>query len=1138
MSLRFYFGPSDGELSKQVYTDIIKRSMEHPEQNFLIIVPDQFTMQTQKELSLLHPRGGILNIDVLSFGRLGHRILEEVGNREVPVLDDTGKSLVIQKVAAGLKDRLPVLGSFLHKQGYIHEVKGAVSEFMQYGLSPEDVGKLMEFSKEKSALAGKLQDLQTIYKQFQEYIRDHFVTAEETLDVLRRNLAKSRLIKDSVIVLDGFTGFTPIQNRLIEELMTLSKETIVTLVCGKEDSPYRMDGEQKLFYLTKKTVADLEKLAADGKIERNRAEDVFLNASDGGKGRMLSFLQEKLFRYSSEQCHQEEQEIVLFEATNPSEEVHQTALYIQDLIRKEKIAYRDIVLLSGDLEGYAPYIEAEFGRLNIPCFIDRTRGISLNPMIEFIKSALNLHIQNFSYESVMHYLRSGLSGISREDADRLENYILETGIRGQRAYSRLFVKRTKAMDPKEETELERLNCIRERFLQEIGRLSGKKKDTAGNYVHALYDFLVENEIQQKLALKADTFEKAGDLARAREYSQIYRLVMDLLNQVYQLLTEEVISRQEFADILEAGFGEIQVGIIPQNVDKILAGDIERTRFKPVKILFFLGVNDGNIPRNTSKGGILSDMEREFLKDSEFALAPTPRQQMFIQRFYLYLNMTKPSEKLFLSYVRQGSDGKAVRPAYLVGTLKKMFPELKVEIPQNKPFLEQIMTAKEGQGYLAAQLRRFVQEQLPEQEEKAFYTLYHAYGVPQLIGVRDSYTNAAFARYQDSPLAKEVARLVYGQNLENSVSRLETFAECARRHFLDYGLTLKERKEFGVEANDLGTIYHNVLQHFAEAMEAQKTDWFHFDEAFAEKAVHEALETETAEYGNSFFSSSYRSGYQVKRMERILLRTVLTLQKQLKKGSFEPKGYEISFRQVQDSESISIALSDHEKMTLRGRIDRIDTAEDKDHVYVKVLDYKSGEHSFDLAALYYGLQLQLVVYMNAAISNEKKKQPEKEVVPAALLYYHIEDPTIESQEELTDEELDKKILKELRTKGVVNDDSNVVKMLDGEFTDKSDVIPVEMKKDGYAAAASVMSTEKLQLISGYVNRKLRSLGREILDGKISVNPYEMGKKEACTYCPFSKVCGFDRNLPGYQKRKLDDLSDEAVIAKMQEEETQE
>lgn len=1140
MSLRFYFGPSGSGKSHRIYEEIMQRAAQEPGRNFLIIVPDQFTMQTQKDLVMRSDRGGILNIDVLSFGRLSHRILEEVGTKEMPVLDDTGKSLVLQKIAADLKEQLPAMGSLLHKQGYIHEVKSAISEFMQYGISTQDMDKLIASAEKRGALAMKLRDLKTLYRGFQDYIRDHFITTEETLDVLRRSLVKSKILPDSVVVFDGFTGFTPIQNRLIQELMRVCEETIVTVTIGEEEDPYQMDGEQKLFHLSKKTVADLVKLAAEAEV--TRGEDVFVK---GGLNRFteapaLWYLEQNLFRYQYEPYTEKQCEIRMFEALSPREEVHQTALYIRKLIREEGLTYRDIAVVIGDLEGYASYVETEFGQLEIPCFLDRTRGIVLNPMIEYIKSALQLYIRDFSYDTVFHFLRSGMADISREEIDELENYVIRTGARGYRTYSRLFTRRTEEMQQgsgQEDTEraeetLERLNRIRQQFADTVEILHMAPRAKAGEYVDHLYDFLEQNQVQQKLLNYQQQFEQEGDLAKAREYAQIYRLVMDLLDQIYELLGKEEISLQEFADILEAGFGEITVGTIPQNVDRIVVGDMERTRLKQVKVLFFLGVNDGNIPKNASKGGIISDMDREFLIESGTEMAPSPRQQMYIQRLYLYLNMTKPSQRLYLSYAKVNSDGKGIRPSYLIDTVRKLFPQLAVEYPQNRSRLEQIEGRQEGARYLAEELREYADGTLREEERQDFYLMYRAYEAdPE---GRDRLTAAAFRRYKESGLSRIVARALYGRQLENSVSRLETYAACACRHFLQYGLSLQEREEFGFEVSDMGNVYHAVLENFAGKLAESGRTWWNFDENFATQAIKEAVEGYAATYGETVLYSSARNEYAITRMSRILTRTVLTLQQHLKQGSFQPDDYELSFRFAEDLDSIHVDLSEEEKMHLQGRIDRIDVSEDAEHVYVKVIDYKSGNKKFDLAALYYGLQLQLVVYMNAAMELESRKHPDKEIVPAALLYYHIDDPTIETPVELTQEQINEEILTKLRMNGVVNSDPAVVERLDRFLQDKSKVIPVEKKKDGsFSARSGILSREELQVVSAYVDTKIRQIGREILDGKIAANPYEKGNEEACTYCAYKKVCGFDGSIPGYEKRQLEDLDKQTLMQRMQE-----
>lgn len=1140
MSLRFYFGPSGSGKSHRIYEEIMQRAAQEPGRNFLIIVPDQFTMQTQKDLVMRSDRGGILNIDVLSFGRLSHRILEEVGTKEMPVLDDTGKSLVLQKIAADLKEQLPAMGSLLHKQGYIHEVKSAISEFMQYGISTQDMDKLIASAEKRGALAMKLRDLKTLYRGFQDYIRDHFITTEETLDVLRRSLVKSKILPDSVVVFDGFTGFTPIQNRLIQELMRVCEETIVTVTIGEEEDPYRMDGEQKLFHLSKKTVADLVKLAVEAEV--TRGEDVFVK---GGPNRFteapaLCYLEQNLFRYQYEPYTKKQREICMFEALSPREEVHQTALYIRKLIREEGLTYRDIAVVIGDLEGYASYVETEFGQLEIPCFLDRTRGIVLNPMIEYIKSALQLYIRDFSYDTVFHFLRSGMADISREEIDELENYVIRTGARGYRTYSRLFTRKTEEMQQgsgQEDTEraeetMERLNRIRQQFADTVEILHMAPRAKAGEYVDHLYDFLEQNQVQQKLLNYQQQFEQEGDLAKAREYAQIYRLVMDLLDQIYGLLGEEEISLQEFADILEAGFGEITVGTIPQNVDRIVVGDMERTRLKQVIVLFFLGVNDGNIPKNASKGGIISDMDREFLIESGTEMAPSPRQQMYIQRLYLYLNMTKPSERLYLSYAKVNSDGKGIRPSYLIDTVRKLFPELVVEYPQNRSRIEQIEGRQEGARYLAEELREYADGTLREEERQDFYLMYRAYEAdPE---GRDRLTAAAFRRYKENGLSRIVARALYGRQLENSVSRLETYAACACRHFLQYGLSLQEREEFGFEVSDMGNVYHAVLENFAGKLAESGRTWWDFDENFATQAIKEAVEGYAATYGETVLHSSARNEYAITRMSRILTRTVLTLQQHLKQGSFQPDDYELSFRFAEDLDSIHVDLSEEEKMHLQGRIDRIDVSEDAEHVYVKVIDYKSGNKKFDLAALYYGLQLQLVVYMNAAMELESRKHPDKEIVPAALLYYHIDDPTIETPVELTQEQINEEILTKLRMNGVVNSDPAVVERLDRFLQDKSKVIPVEKKKDGsFSARSGILSREELHVVSAYVDTKIRQIGREILDGKIAANPYEKGNEEACTYCAYKKVCGFDGSIPGYEKRQLEDLDKQTLMQRMQE-----
>ena len=1163
MALQFYFGGSGAGKSRKLHEDIIEASRREPKRNFLLIVPDQFTMQTQMDLVLEHPNRGIMNIDVLSFGRLTHRILEEVGYEDMPVLDDTGKSLILRKIAETEQQKLSVIGKHLHKIGYIHEVKSAISEFMQYGIGTKELSQLAEYARKRGALYYKLKDLQVLYESFLSYIQEKFITTEETLDRLREALPKSEIIKGCVIAFDGFTGFTPIQYRVIQELLRLTSKVIVTVTIDTAENPYQMDGEQKLFHLSKKTVADLKRLGEEAGIpmlpevlcsgrsghemadgERQNAEMPCGGMPDRkGVERLprfrdnpeLAHLEQHLFRYPVVPYEEETERIHLMEASTPKEEVRQTCIEIYRLLNGGKgLHYRDIAVVTGSMETYGNDIEEEFAKFGIPIYMDQTRGILFNPFTEYIRSALQIVLQDFSREAMFHYLRTGLCGFEREDIDRLENYIRRFGIRGRKRWSSLFV--YKEEDGEEGVaQLALYNEMREKLMEQLAMLL-QPCQTAGELVRALYGFLVQNELQQKLARYEAKFKREGELAKAKEYGQIYGLVIDLLDQIEGLLKEEKMTFQEFAEILDSGFAEITVGTIPQNVDRIVIGDIERTRLKQVKVLFFLGINDGNIPKGSGGGGIISDIDREFLQESGWELAPTARQQMYIQRLYLYLNMTKPSEQLYLSYAKVGSDGKSRRPAYLIDTMLKLFPALAVKSPELLPMEEQLSNGADGILFFTDLLREYAAGRLEEEDERKLFTFFQSYEKnPEWREQIGELVDTAFYYYRESPLSKQVTTALYGTVLQNNVSRLEKYAACAYAHFLQYGLSLKERGEYEFEDVDMGNVFHGVLAIFADKLAEHHHTWFDFSKEEGEKLLDEAIEAYAVNYGETILYSSARNQYLLKRIRRILSRTIRTLQVQLKKGSFLPEHFEMSFSMLENLDAVNIALTGQEKMKLRGRIDRIDTCEEEDTVYVKVIDYKSGSRKFDLAALYYGLQLQLVVYMNAAVEMEQKKHPEKKIVPAAMLYYHIADPMIEDGQGLTPEQLNRKILQELKATGIVNSDDRAVRLLDGEFTGKSDILPIERKKDGsFSAYSSVISEENMAVVSDYVNHKIKELGTGILQGNISVNPCEQNGNSSCTYCAYRSICGYDTEIAGYEMRQLENLSPEEAVRKMNSE----
>ena len=1132
MSLQFIFGNSGAGKSYTLFRSVIEDSIRHPDQSYLVIVPEQFTMQTQKELVRLHPDGGILNIDILSFQRLAYRVFEETGTRVGKVLEETGKNLVLRKIAQERKGELKVLGGNLKKMGYISEIKSLISELTQYAVTEETLADFLEKSKEKPHLYYKLCDVQVLYKAFHAYLADQYITAEELLEVLCRVVERSEMIRESVIVLDGFTGFTPIQNKLMQKLMLYAKKVMVTVTIDERENPYHVEGEHQLFYLSKKTVAGLKRLAQE--VDVKEEEPVWVHPGEKSRfaaGGELQWLEQNLFRLRWQRYPQNSGQISLHILKNPEEEVAWAAGRIRELIREKNYHYRDFALITGDMESYSPVLERILADYEIPCFLDNKRSILKNPFVEFIRALLEIAEQDFSYESVFRYLRSGLSGMEPEEVDLLENYVLALGVRGAKRWEERFIRSYKGLT---EEELEQIDSYRARVAEDLlpfVKIQRKKAVDVRTRTTALYELIAKKGIQGRLAVFEERFRREHNQVLAKEYHQIYGILMDLLDKLVDLLGEEELTIREYTEILEAGFAEVRVGVIPPGVDQVMAGDMERTRLKDVKVLFFLGVNEGSVPKNMSRAGLLSDMEREQLRISGMELAPTAREQGYIQRFYLYLNLTKPSDQLYLSCTLLDSGGKALRPSYLMNVMKRLFPELelKQETVQRENGLPR--TEREGVRLLIEGLKEYREGRGSAQ----FYELYRWYAKQERYEEKlTQLLDGAFSAHQDTKLGKAVAHALYGTVLENSVTRLEQYAACAYAHFLMYGLKLSEREQYEFAPVDMGNIFHETLEAFSKKLDASDYTWKTLPREVADEWVEECLASLTVDYGNTVLNSSARNSYMIRRMARILKRTVWALGEQIRKGMFTPENYEISFSGVSDLEAINIELSPEEQLKLRGRIDRVDTCEDAEHVYVKVIDYKSGNRRFDLAALYYGLQLQLVVYMNAAVEMMKKEHPDKEVLPAGVLYYQIQDPVLDTDGEEAD--VTARVLEKLKPNGLINGDPEIIKRLDQSMPGRSQVLPIAYNKDGSLRAGSpVASGEQFAALSRYVNRKIRKIGSEVLDGRMDVNPYELKGKTACDYCAYSGVCGLDSKTGGFHRRRLSIFGDDEIWKRIEEEE---
>lgn len=1131
MSLQFIFGPSGGGKSHYLYTTIIEEAKKDRTKDFLLIVPEQFTMKTQKELVERSKNHAIMNIDVLSFERLAFRVFDELGMYQLRVLEETGKNLILRKLAKEYGPQMKVLGSNLKKMGCVSELKSLISEFMQYQITPKDITEWIEDEDHSYAFRLKMQDVLLLYQAFLDYLGESYITSEEVLEECAKEAGRSLMLQDCNLIFDGFTGFTPVQIKLLETLFPMADRILVAVTLDSREDPYRKAGMQELFYMSNKMVHSVIRLAEEADCEI--LEPVW--TEDGKDYRFadslaLRHLEENLFRTGWKSYPHEQNEIEIRSLLNQQEELVYAAARIHQLVREEGFRYRDFAIVSGNVSSYGNYVKEIFTAYDIPYFVDEKKTILFHPFIEFLRASLEMIEDDFSYESVMRYFRTGLSCQTTEEIDKLENYILAAGIRGYKKWNRTFEKCPRGY---EETEIEELDRIRAAFLEQAGFLKEhfcKKNATVREKTESFYQFILMHQIEERLHIRKEEFEAEKDYTTAKEYEQIYGIVMELFDKITELLGEECLTNEEYADVLDAGFEAAKVGVIPPGYDCVVIGDIERTRLDDIRVLFFAGVNDGLIPKSSNGGGVLSGLERENLLAKEIQLAPTPREKTFIQKFYLYLNMTKPKEKLILTYTRVDSKGKAVRPSYLINQIKKLYPALLIQEDYDKKLT--LATSKSSMDYFLEGLQnRGKDSEIPEWKELAHWYLKNEHWASEVRSLIDT----AFTTYRENRIPKELIHELYGKVLESSVTRLERFAACACAHYLQYGLGLGERQIQEFTPADFGNVFHTAIEDFSKNLRKEGISWRDLDADICERLEELSFENSLEKNKVEQMFDSGKSRFMVEQMRRVYHRTIQTLTEQVQRGKFRPEGYEVAFSKASQIDAAQFVLSEEEKMNLRGRIDRVDTYTSDHKVYVKIIDYKTGNTNFQLVNLYHGLQLQLVVYLNAALEVTAKKHPGKETLPAGIFYYHVDDPYIEGRAGLTAEETAEAMFAQLKLDGIVSSEEEVYRAMDEKLETASNIIPVKLKKDGTLSAVSkTLSDVAFSNLGEYVKKKITELGQDMMQGNVTAEPYLQDKKSGCDFCSYRSVCGFDEKIPGYSYRRLEkDMKDQEVLKKISE-----
>ena len=1055
MSLQMILGPSGSGKSHYIYNKIIKDGIKNPDTNYILLVPEQYSMALQRKLVMMHPAKGYMNIDVIGFNRLCFRVFDELNIKPQRVLEDFGKSMLIRKAAGERKTNMSVYSGSLDKSGFIDEVKSLMSEMYQYGIKRESLDGVIEKLKDSPSdilLYKKLTDMKEIFNAFDDKLSDNYIVAEKLTEILADNIEKSNLIKRSVIALDGFTGFTPIQLDLIEKLIRYSKDVYGVFTIDKKFYDKKNIKEHELFYLTKKTVTGLKELAIKNSVDV--LDDYFITGEDSNRwsdgSRFISKLEKNIFRFPYDKYSDKQNDISITVYDTPRKEMEGVAYQINKLVKEEKYRYKDIAVISGNLEGISEKTAQIFERFDIPYFLDASIPVKNNPYINSLEYLLRIVKENFSYDSVFAFLKSGiLSELDDDDIETIENYVLKKGICGKSAWSREW-----------DEDVEGIRVYVADTLIPFYELLYNKKNSIKDYTKAIRDFMEIYEYEMRM----------------EEFKNLYAKLISVFDKMDEIMGDDTTSIDDFTELMTLGLKDLTLGVIPKTLDMTIVGDITRTRLDEIKILFIVGINDGIIPKKSSNSGIIGDNDKERLKELGIELAPTDKFNSYIEQFYLYTNMTKPKDKLILSYTNMNDDNEQIRPSYVISRITNIFTGISV----NKDEMYKVANKKTGLDALIEGMQLIMSgDNSKLYETMSLYKLYYDMQEEGLELIESAFL------YNNIPenLSDDIADLIKLKLMSQSVSRLEKYAACAYSYFLQYILGLSERKIRQIDNRDIGTILHGAMEHmYRHVHDNMDNDWSKISEETRDELVEQFVEEAFDKAYDSYTVKEGRFEYLLMVLKRIGKRTAAVLSDITDKDLLRPEYFEYKFTKKLD-------VPEHNfDMTLNGIVDRGDVyySPDDKSLRLRIIDYKSGSHDFKINRLYEGLSLQLSVYMNVMLElvegeyNKDKAEFDKlKITPEGMYYYKMADPYVEA---LDDEGAKKERDKKLKLTGLMNDDA-----------------------------------EKFNNINNFAIYKAKNIADKIIKGEIDKNPMIVDKRSTCEFCIYKEVCRFDKKYGGNKER---------------------
>lgn len=920
LGLRLIYGKPGSGKSDFCFSEVAKQIEK--EKKIYIITPEQFSFTAEKKLMDKLSSKAALNAEVVTLSRMAYRVINEIGQGKKAKLSKCGKAMLIYSILNNNKEKLKFLGK---SDENIDLSIRAIREFKQHGISIEDLEQ-EEQKQEDKYLKTKLADMKLIYSEFEGKISKEYIEEDDLLEILANNIEKTDIVTDSIIYIDEFAGFTKQEYEIIKKMILLSKQVNITITIDKLE--YAINPDTDIYYSNKQTLTKILNLVEENNFKME--EPVALEKEYRFKTKELKHLSENIYNIKSTKYAENVENISLFLAKNQYSEIEEIAKQITKLVRKNNMHYRDISIITKNLDSYQSLVKAIFASYDIPVFIDDKKDLDQNIIVKYVLSILEILNKNFANEAVFGYIKLGFCNIENDEIFKLENYCNKWGIK-QSKWKKDFVY---GLEDKEKAqEIERLNELRKQIIEPLVNLQNKirKNKTAKGIAKSLYEFMLNENIPEKVKAKIEKLEEKQLVELASEYKTSYKIILEILDEIVLIFENDNLTIDKFYKILKIGLKNSELGKIPGTADQVTFGDVDRSRSHKVNVVFIIGLNDGAFPSVNKDEGFFNDQDRDILKQNGIELAKNTIDRLYEDNFNIYKAFTTAEKQIYLSYASSDSEGKSLRPSILINKIKKLYPKLeeksdvmgkKYEIINEKityeELIENIAHAREN-----------------EKIEDIWYLIYNYY--KQNNNWKNQLEQDIQAlNYTNLPqkIEKENIDKLYGNTLKTSISKLERYRSCPFSYYLQYGLKLKEKEELKIQSFNTGSFMHETIDEFFKKVREEKIELAELEEDDILKIVSNIIDENLGQPKNYIFTATAKYKILVRRLKKIVSKALKYIIQTIIYSDFSIEGTEIEFGKKGKYEPIILNLENGKRVEITGKIDRIDTSATEDRKILK------------------------------------------------------------------------------------------------------------------------------------------------------------------------------------------------------------